>query len=87
MINSHRYYALICALKAFLLKMGVTQPQVSPTALHFTRGNFERSFLFFVVQCPVMMPMRAQRIFWAQRKIPVVLSFSVVRKMGYFTDD
>ena len=48
MINSHRYYALICVLKAFLSKMGVTQPQVSPTALHFTRGESKDSPLFCV---------------------------------------
>ena len=45
MINSHRYYALICVLKAFLLKMGVTQPQVSPTA---PRDQHKRWSLFFV---------------------------------------
>lgn len=45
MINSHRYYALICVLKAFLLKMGVTQPQVSPNALK----RKQKRFRFFVV--------------------------------------
>ena len=49
MINSHRYYALICVLKAFLLKMGVTQPQVSPTAQNHHMRKFQMKLpLFFV---------------------------------------
>lgn len=48
MINSHRYYALICVLKAFLSKMGVTQPQVSPTALE----NGSRNASVFCLYTP-----------------------------------
>lgn len=49
MINSHRYYALICVLKAFLLKMGVTQPQVSPTAQFHHKRRIKRFSSFFIL--------------------------------------